>query len=228
MMGEEYEKIHVHSVYSSIYEHFNHTRYKRWPSVDEYLNSLDGKLVLDVGCGNGKYLKHDKCFVIGVDICKELLEISSRNSPSSDLCWSDCLKMPFKDESFDVCLSIAVIHHLSTFERRSQALAEMARVTKNNGELLIYLWSRNQNQNLVGARQFDNKSSDVLVPWKLQGRYSSSECPETHMRYYHLFTREEIEELVQSIDSFQIISITQIYNNWAVHLIKRGLRKNNC
>ena len=51
------EKQHVYDVYEKIAPHFSDTRYKPWPMIVEYLNSLeDGSLVADVGCGNGKYL----------------------------------------------------------------------------------------------------------------------------------------------------------------------------
>ena len=51
------EKKHVYDVYEKIAPHFSNTRYKPWPKVQAYLESLaPGSLNLDVGCGNGKYL----------------------------------------------------------------------------------------------------------------------------------------------------------------------------
>ena len=51
------EKEHVYDVYEKIAPHFSNTRYKPWPRVEQFLNSLpQGSIVLDVGCGNGKYL----------------------------------------------------------------------------------------------------------------------------------------------------------------------------
>ena len=77
----EMEKKHVYDVYEKIAPHFSNTRYKPWPRVEAYLNSLPpGSLNLDVGCGNGKYLEinRDEIMTIGTDrsfnlvsICKE-------------------------------------------------------------------------------------------------------------------------------------------------------------
>ena len=54
---ESFEKEYVQDVYNSIAEHFSHTRYKAWPSVQRFLDSLDRKsLNGDFGCGNGKYI----------------------------------------------------------------------------------------------------------------------------------------------------------------------------
>ena len=68
-MPTEMEKKHVYEVYDKIAPHFSHTRYKPWPKVEKFLNELeDGQMVLDVGCGNGKYLGVNKGLVmVGTD-----------------------------------------------------------------------------------------------------------------------------------------------------------------
>ena len=44
------EKEHVHEIYSQIATHFSDTRYKPWPRIAEFLNSLPaGSLVADIG-----------------------------------------------------------------------------------------------------------------------------------------------------------------------------------
>merc|ERR1712029_1083057 len=51
------EKAHVHQVYEEIADHFSHTRHSPWPRVLHYIDQLPpGGLLIDVGCGNGKYL----------------------------------------------------------------------------------------------------------------------------------------------------------------------------
>lgn len=53
----KYEEKNVHEVYEVIANHFSDTRYKPWPVVENFLNSLScGSLGADVGCGNGKYI----------------------------------------------------------------------------------------------------------------------------------------------------------------------------
>ncbi|CAI5946074.1 unnamed protein product [Closterium sp. NIES-64] len=55
--GVGIERDFVHKVYDAIAPHFSATRFARWPKVAEFLLSLPpGSLVLDAGCGNGKYL----------------------------------------------------------------------------------------------------------------------------------------------------------------------------
>lgn len=69
-------------------------------------------------------------------------------------------------------LSIAVIHHLSTFERRLAAVTEMARVIRTGGRLMIYVWAYEQPNGKF-------TSQDVLVPWHMH----EIPCKSLHTNY---------------------------------------------
>lgn len=62
----------------------------------------------------------------------------------------DNLSLPFRDESFDAVLSIAVVHHFSTTERRVRALKELARVLRIGGRIVISVWAMEQKHRKVG------------------------------------------------------------------------------
>ena len=68
-----------------------------------------------------------------------------------------------KDESLDAALSIAVIHHIATVERRVRALRELARVLRVGGKVMISVWAMEQKH-----RKF--ASQDVLIPWHRHGQ----------------------------------------------------------
>lgn len=70
----------------------------------------------------------------------------------------DNLNLPFRDQVFDAIISIGVIHHFSTKQRRIRAIKEMARVLAPGGQLMIYVWALEQKN-----RHFEKQ--DVLVPW---------------------------------------------------------------
>lgn len=61
----------------------------------------------------------------------------------------DNLSLPFRDESFDAVLSIAVVHHFSTTERRVRAIKELARVLRIGGRLIISVWAMEQKHRKV-------------------------------------------------------------------------------
>jgi hypothetical protein len=55
--AKHFEATYVHQVYNQIADHFSSTRHSAWPGVVEFIKSLEPySLMLDVGCGNGKYL----------------------------------------------------------------------------------------------------------------------------------------------------------------------------
>lgn len=74
------EDTYVHSVYDSIASHFSQTRYKPWPLIQAFLDSLTpGSIGLDSGTGNGKYLPLDKngsIYMVGLDRSANLLKIA--------------------------------------------------------------------------------------------------------------------------------------------------------
>ncbi|XP_022109385.1 uncharacterized protein LOC110989365 [Acanthaster planci] len=157
------EKQHVHDVYERIAPHFSDARYKAWPRVKEFLLGLEpGSIVADVGCGNGKYLGINKqIYKVGSDCCPSLVAIAHRAHHETMVC--DNIRLPYRDDSFDAVISIAVIHHFATAERRAQALKELARICRPGGQVMIYVWAMEQK-----LRKFD--AQDVLVPWHLQPR----------------------------------------------------------
>lgn len=55
--ASQLEEEHVHKVYNDIAHNFSDTRHKPWPRVVDFLRSFpSSSLVLDIGCGNGKYM----------------------------------------------------------------------------------------------------------------------------------------------------------------------------
>ncbi|XP_072171481.1 tRNA (carboxymethyluridine(34)-5-O)-methyltransferase ALKBH8-like [Diadema setosum] len=137
----------VHTVYDSIAEHFSGTRYKPWPKVVEFLDGLQpGSIVLDIGCGNGKYLGVNRHLcMIGCDRSNQLIGICRGRGLEGFVCDSLCL--PVRDRSVDACICIAVIHHLSTMSRRIQAVKEISRILRPGGQALVTVWAMEQEHN---------------------------------------------------------------------------------
>ncbi|KAF2905980.1 hypothetical protein ILUMI_00211 [Ignelater luminosus] len=149
------EQAYVHDVYEQFSEN---PRSRPWPRVQQFLEDLEqGSLICDVGCGNGKYLNvNTSIFNIGGDKSTRLCEVAREKE--NEVIVLDNLTLPFRDESLDAVLSIAVVHHLATTERRIRALRELARVLRIGGRIIISVWAMEQSH-----RKFE--SQDVLVPW---------------------------------------------------------------
>ncbi|CAN8303364.1 unnamed protein product [Cochlearia groenlandica] len=140
----EIEKKYVHRVYDAIAPHFSSTRFAKWPKVAAFLESLpSGSVILDAGCGNGKYLGlNPSCFFIGCDISHPLIKICS--DKGQEVLVADAVNLPYREEFGDAAISIAVLHHLSTENRRKKAVEELVRVVKPGGYVLITVWAAEQ------------------------------------------------------------------------------------
>ena len=96
-------------------------------------------------------------FKIGSDYSQELLQVAKSRGREVVAC--DNLALPFRDNCYDALISIAVIHHFSSYERRVQAIREMARIVKPNGRIMIYVWAFEQKHRQVFIGSFRENAS---------------------------------------------------------------------
>jgi ubiquinone/menaquinone biosynthesis C-methylase UbiE len=224
------EKKHVYEVYDKIATHFSHTRYKPWPKVAEFLNSLPpNSLVADIGCGNGKYMDvNPNIYMYGTDRSGNLLEIVRDKIQGSQVFTAESLYLPIRSNFFDAAISIAVVHHFSNDLLRIKAIKEIARVIKQGGKFLIYVWAMEQKE-----KKFEHQ--DNFVPWHLQNKWENnvqvqslgpdivkdekSDCI-VYQRYYHVFKQGELEKLIEQIDGLHIETSYFDHANWCCVVTK--------
>ena len=97
---------------------------------------LDGKRILDVGCGLGMYVRKFRAFsqdVYGVDIDPDKVAQASQDLPNIQVASGE--ELPFDSETFDVVLSHEVIEHVNDDR---QALSEALRVLRTGGYLMLF------------------------------------------------------------------------------------------
>lgn len=112
--------------------------------VERLLSFVDikpGHFMLEIGCGNGSVSKHiyDKynLNVTGTDIDEDQIEFaknSIKDLKNIAFFFADATDLPFKDENFDIVLSINVLHHIYNW---IDALKEINRVLKKSGYLIL-------------------------------------------------------------------------------------------
>jgi tRNA (uracil-5-)-methyltransferase TRM9 len=222
---EAYEQEHVHSVYEQIASHFSSTRYKPWPIIARFLKEQpDGAVGLDIGCGNGKYLAvNPNIYIIGSDRSTNLVAIAEKHRPHSVVV-SDILELPHLHESVDFAISIAVVHHLSTNERRVEAIRSILEPLKPNAPALIYAWALEQEGSRRGWSEGDEQ--DVMVPWVMRGSKKAANQgsltaatqadDKVFHRYYHLYHRGELENEIRTAGGHIIDAGYEKDNWWAI------------
>lgn len=148
------------------------------------------------------------------DRSHNLAQIAKRHDPHSVLV-ADILDVPHPAAKFDFAISIAVIHHFSTKERRIAAVQSVLELLRNNtttpGEALLYVWALEQDSSRRGWKTGDVQ--DVMVPWVLK---SKGQQDKTYQRYYHLYKKGELEEDIATAGGVVIESGYEKDNWWAI------------
>ncbi len=103
---------------------------------------LKGKLVLDVGCGMGRFAEVATRWgarVVGIDL-SAAAEVAAKNLVDRDFVafQADVFSLPFAPESFDIIYSVGVLHHTPDCEAAVKALDKYL---KPGGILAVWLYS---------------------------------------------------------------------------------------
>lgn len=132
--------------------------------------SFAGKDVLDVGCGNGYVLSRYAragARTVGVDLTRAAVELCRSRFAHMDLPGefrqANAEALPFPDNTFDCVTSMGVLHHTPN---TAAAVAEVFRVLKPGGRLIVMFYHRNSALYRVGfplQRLLTGKSTQQLV-----------------------------------------------------------------
>lgn len=151
--------------------------------------SIEGKTVLDAGCGTGRYLvklrAREPKLIIGVDFVPAMLRKAQEKlggNARSSLQLAELEHLPFKDSSLDFLLSTLALDHLSDL---LSGIAELARVLRNGGQMIISTFhpvgselgwkrtflrkNRNGDSNTIAVKYFGHQTSDYLKAFTLNG-----------------------------------------------------------
>ena len=178
-------------------EEFYQTRKKQGSEVEELKDYIkDGEKILDLGCGSGRL-----CRIIdgknidytGIDFSENLILIARENYGKKFIV-GDILNLPFPEENFDSVWAIASLHHIPTKKFRKRVVAEIKRVLKPGGRIIVTCWK---------IKSFLRR--DVFIPF--HGK----------KRYYHVFSKREIERLFKK-SGFKVEES---------RYLKKGNKKNN-
>lgn len=115
------------------------------PVVDFWGGSLDlaelsgDETILDVGCGNGRYLgalqgRRHRGLVCGADLSIGMLHSAQSAAGDDPLLVGDAQALPFADAAFDAVLAMHMLYHVPD---RAVAIAELRRVLRPGGVALV-------------------------------------------------------------------------------------------
>jgi len=209
--------------YDLIATEFDKTRIRIWNNVKEFLHTYKNanNLLLDAGCGNGKnmiYANELGYKTHGIDFSNKLVKICVEKGLDVKQC--DILAIETEQDTkeiYDNIICIAVIHHLDDLDKQKRAILNLLYLLKNNGELLISVWSLEKT--LHESDKYEKSIKDYrnfvkghnLIPWN--SRYNKSDSID---RYYYIHDKESFKELIDNIASECNIEYTISFEkqNW--------------
>jgi ubiquinone/menaquinone biosynthesis C-methylase UbiE len=192
--------------YDRIATHFASTREYAWPEVETFLAGRHGAVALDVGCGNGRHtelLATHADRVVGVDVSRGLLGEARNRADErgfdATLLQGDAAALPLRDDTVDLAVYVATLHHLTPRANRVESLDELSRVLGPGGRAVVSAWSTVHDR-------FDREESegfDTTVDWTLPGG-------ETVPRFYHIYAppefRADLDASAVSVDDVFVSS----------------------
>ncbi len=120
------------------------------------LGSLKDKRILDVGCGSGRGivgLASEAKFAVGCDASKDMLRVTAHKLTGGAGRWSlanaYAQQLPFASDAFDVVITLNFLH-LFSLETQREMIAEMKRVTRPGGTLVLEFDNALHGLGLVG------------------------------------------------------------------------------
>lgn len=208
--------------YEKVADNFSRTRQTPWHGWSMALASIKPFIsaqnisVLDVGCGNGRFLTFlhkspaSNITYHGVDGNKfllqqakdELLETKADgdvvNLDIVEEVLADTFVKKFTGQQFDLLSCFGVFHHVPSQDLRKKFIADLAQLTAPNGIVIISFWQfgefkRFQDKKLnpedFGIQPDELEAGDFFLGWDSDTKIA---------RYCHSFTQDEVQELLRT------------------------------
>ena len=122
--------------------------------VAKLVNSQPGQTILDLAAGTGSssiVFLREGVKVVAADFSNGMLEEGRRRHPELEFVFADASALPFADTEFD---TVTISFGIRNVEKTEVALAEMYRVLKPGGKLVICEFSRIPNNFLHSLYRF--------------------------------------------------------------------------
>lgn len=101
--------------------------------------AVSGKDILDIGCSTGNcasaILSMEQNRYVGIDIMPGYIELARRWHQSGSFLEMDARKLAFPDDSFDIVMFIAALHHMGD-QLVKDCMREIRRVLRRDGIVL--------------------------------------------------------------------------------------------
>lgn len=141
------------------------------PFVDNFIRSLSGKKILDVGCGHGvftNYFYQKGLIAVGVDFSKNLLKVAKENYPNITFIEKDICDFTTKVKYNGIFIK-NVLFHLPDDDLK-RVLNNLEEYLEQNGKICILLEIPREAGEQIVTEEFDENLKvyyNYLMPEKV-------------------------------------------------------------
>lgn len=186
----------------------------------DYFGNVNGKKILDVGCGKGKFARSliaRGAKVTGIDLSPKLIKYT-KDIKGGEFLIGTATDLAFVNEEFDYVYSVEVIEHIPDYKK---AIKEMVRVLKKDGKICII------DKNIVGLtyrflfpyillkkyKEFTGKwmypkefpfREIWFFPWEIKSLLKKY-CKEVSIKYLPLVKKDKLKIFFKLFPAFNII-----------------------
>lgn len=170
-------------------------------------NITSNQKVLDIGCGDGRNILSIADItetITGVDIDPKAVEDTKQNTVQYSkikIMRGNVTRLPFRDKSFDVAIFSMTLVNLD--DKKVKALSEMKRIIKNEGKIIISVYSEN------ALRERKKMYEQVKVP--IKSEWNGKFTFEIEGFVSEQFSINEITQMTEPI-SLKIVDCEEVKN----------------
>lgn len=165
-----------------------------WHQLKKMFPPLEGKKVLDLGCGYGWHCAYaaeqGASEILGIDVSERMIAEANKSSPDARICYrvSDLEQYEYPEETWDCVISNLALHYIEDLE---QIYRSVHRTLKKGGTFLFNIehpvYTAREGQDWI----FDEKGSplywpvdDYFYPGKRHTRFLGCDVE----KYHHTLT----------------------------------------
>lgn len=168
--------------------------------VADYLKELSiDKVVLDAGCGTGKFLpiiENVAYKYIGIDLSNEqLIKAKDKSKRNSLFINSSLEKIELDNNSVDLIISTWVLGTITDIEERNRCLDELKRILKPNGKIILVENDENSEFEEIRNRTSDSRTRDYNN-WILSNGFIVDKRLETYFSFKSIDEAKKCFEVI--------------------------------